>query len=407
MLGNPLELVRKKASRRYIDIIRDSLSGKNTFPCTISVPAGKAGTPFKERKTQLETLWDASKEKKGKGFLLNLKQVRSRREGTQTILKSITFENIEDYLWFCGKSREYEIISRLNEQTRNISARAGEWFLLHLKNIVNRVEIWPDCLKIIVFFLKGKSVEGLHVRQLPIDISTKFIERNQHFLKSLIDDIFPELLLHPEEQDFFLRYGMVKDTDLFFRVKSADRSIRFLGLQQVAVPSVELHLFKLPDRFTRIVIVENKIAYLFFPEVPETAVIWGSGNAAVLLENMEGLGERNLFYWGDIDPEGFQILCRIRKIYPETRSLMMDKKTFQLFRHLAVPSSLKTIPDLPLLTTEEKDCFQYLQTLDLNRLEQEKIDAEYIYNRALQTVQAVLDADYYTAAPGSSSSPLR
>ena len=123
-----------------------------------------------------------------------------------------------------------------------------------------------------------------------------------------------------------------------------------------------------------------------FPQVLGTGVIWGSGNAAVLLENLKALEGKDLLYWGDIDPEGLQILCRIRKFYPETRSLMMDKETFSRYRHLAVPSSLQAIPDLTLLTSGEKECFRYLQTLEINRLEQEKIAAEYIDKKITELI---------------------
>ncbi len=125
---------------------------------------------------------------------------------------------------------------------------------------------------------------------------------------------------------------------------------------------------------------------VLFPQVLGTGVIWGSGNAAVLLENLKALKGKDLLYWGDIDPEGFQILCRIRKFYPETRSLMMDKEAFSRYRHLAVPSSLQAILDLTLLTSGEKECFRYLQTLEINRLEQEKIAAEYIDKKITELI---------------------
>ncbi len=39
-----------------------------------------------------------------------------------------------------------------------------------------------------------------------------------------------------------------------------------------------------------------------------------------------------LWYWGDIDIEGLTILSRLRSLFPQTRSLLMDGETLSRWR---------------------------------------------------------------------------
>jgi hypothetical protein len=47
-----------------------------------------------------------------------------------------------------------------------------------------------------------------------------------------------------------------------------------------------------------------------------TMAVFGSGNRVGALKNAAWLSTVNIFYWGDIDVQGFQILSQLRAFHP-------------------------------------------------------------------------------------------
>ena len=119
--------------------------------------------------------------------------------------------------------------------------------------------------------------------------------------------------------------------------------------------------------------------FLTLPAVPSAIAIWSGGGFNIsYLKNTVWLAEKDIFYWGDIDEYGFQILHQLRSYYPQTQSIMMDLKTLECFAAFAVTGTRNKSVQLSLLTDEESKLFNQLKLLAKNRLEQEKIPQEYV-----------------------------
>lgn len=89
-----------------------------------------------------------------------------------------------------------------------------------------------------------------------------------------------------------------------------------------------------------ILIAENKMNFLTLPLITSTIAIWSGGGFNIgYLKNATWLLNKNIFYWGDIDEHGFQILHQLRNYYPQAKSVMMDRHTFDLFHTYAVDGS--------------------------------------------------------------------
>lgn len=43
------------------------------------------------------------------------------------------------------------------------------------------------------------------------------------------------------------------------------------------------------------------------------------------------LPHAQLYYWGDLDAQGFEILSQFRGYFPQAQSLLMDSETFNRF----------------------------------------------------------------------------
>jgi hypothetical protein len=128
-----------------------------------------------------------------------------------------------------------------------------------------------------------------------------------------------------------------------------------------------------------VVITENKMNFLTLPSLASTIAIWSGGGFNVsYLRNAGWLREKEIYYWGDIDEHGFQILHQIRSYYKQTKSVMMDKQTFSTFHSFAVKGEQNSVERLNLLNEDEAGLYELLKTMRANnRLEQEKIPQVY------------------------------
>ncbi len=48
----------------------------------------------------------------------------------------------------------------------------------------------------------------MYIRELPVEVHTKFIEENKGVLKNLLDYLLPEGMVHTGETDFEKRFGL-------------------------------------------------------------------------------------------------------------------------------------------------------------------------------------------------------
>ena len=86
-----------------------------------------------------------------------------------------------------------------------------------------------------------------------------------------------------------------------------------------------------------------------------------------------------IYFWGDLDVQGFQILSLLRDVFPHAQSILMDDETLNAHTEFMVKG--KHIPQdtLPNLTPAEHQVFTHLKETN-QRLEQERIG--YFYSLA-------------------------
>ena len=84
----------------------------------------------------------------------------------------------------------------------------------------------------------------------------------------------------------------------------------------------------------------------------------------------------DLTYWGDLDTHGFAILNLLRRSFPHTRSMLMDRRTLLDHEGQWIQESEPTSERLDLLDPAEADLYQDLVEDSFGpsvRLEQERI----------------------------------
>lgn len=137
-----------------------------------------------------------------------------------------------------------------------------------------------------------------------------------------------------------------------------------------------------------VLIVENRDCRLWFPDVANTVVVEGGGKAAAahLCDVTWIANAQRVFYWGDIDSDGFAILDRLRsELSPRitVESILMDGAAFERYAHLGVTRDAKgitlrpSVTRLDHLTPAEAECHAAIATAGtavVRRIEQERIN---------------------------------
>ena len=175
--------------------------------------------------------------------------------------------------------------------------------------VIDNHSNWQNILKVCSYF-KQTPKPNLYIRELPINVHTKFIERNQYLIKELLPYLIPESI-NSEEKMFEKRFNL-KYSEPQVRFKILDKKISqnyFLGLNDFAIPLSQFEELKLP--ISKVLIVENKTTLyttLTLPKMDRTIAIFGSGYNVLNLKNVKWLEKVDILYWGDIDVQGFEIL---------------------------------------------------------------------------------------------------
>lgn len=248
---------------------------------------------------------------------------------------------------------------------------------------------WTDILKVCHYFLSTPR-PNLYIRQLPLELHTKFIEDHNSLLQSVLDFLIPSHIRDKGQKAFAERYFLKYDEPLI-RIRRGDTS--GTGINSFADISIPLSAFKRGSFDARwVLIAENKMNFLTLPCIPGSISIWSGGGFQIShLRDIPFLQQKKIVYWGDIDEHGFQILHQLRSYYPASGSIMMDRDTFDLFRQFAVTGARNKPETLDRLTEEEAALYAYLKTLDTgNRLEQEKIPQWYADGKLYGLIKGTL-----------------
>lgn len=140
----------------------------------------------------------------------------------------------------------------------------------------------------------------------------------------------------------------------------------------VTKPCSESWLIWLPVHDVRVFIVENKVNLLTLPATPRGLAIGGLGYGATDLRYVEWLATVPVYYWGDLDVEGFQILSSLGRLFPRIESLLMDDSTLDRWSRPFGHS--QGICPLEPLFLKEPELAAFHRCRDQNlRLEQEHV----------------------------------
>jgi len=369
--------IKVKAGKKYILFLQSMIEGKPFTRLVIRGDKSYTKSSLPEFEKEILLLISHSKEKKGFGYILDFQKVKTKYLGTQDLPFTIYFDTEKDFLKYLDKEKEVELFKGNYEKIISVFPELKDWVIQNISRVIQNQNEWEGILKVCIFF-KQTPKPNLYIRELPINVHTKFIERNQSIIKDLLDVLIPEFL-NPQEKTFEKRFYL-KFSEPQVRFKILDKEISnnyFSGLDDIAIPISQFENLNLPVE--KVIVVENKTTLhttLTLPIMGKAIAIFGSGYSVYNLKRVNWFTNSELFYWGDIDVQGFEILSQFRGYFPHTKSMLMDKQTFDRFFEND-HGTLSNITSELNLTDIEQDLYNILK-LNNWRLEQEKIPFEYV-----------------------------
>lgn len=374
------EEIRQQAAKWWTAVLQSHIQQEPFFPKSIDrigkVSSAHVTGRFEALQQEIELLYRHSKNETGSGYLIKTTDKNFRRTGTHALPDQIVFETAEDYVQYVGRKKEWKTFLQNYEQAAGAMPLLKEWLLTNTGWLTRPQTDWPAVLAVCIYFIATPR-PNLYLRQLPLEIHTKFIEENDSLIQSLLNFLIPGHIRNPEQKRFAERYFLRYDEPLV-RIRVLDDARLLLHhLNDISIPLSDFKQIDWP--VSHILIAENKMNFLTLPALPSTIAVWSGGGFNIsYLKGIGWLGNKRIVYWGDIDEHGFQILHQLRSYHPQTESVLMDRGTFELFSPFAVDGPHSKWEHLSLLNEQETALYQHLKSLhSKNRLEQEKIPQAY------------------------------
>lgn len=365
----PIE-IKKKAANKYKAYLQSIVEGESFNPIVI-VGDKKPNEDTVKFEEELTELISCSKEKKGYGYTIEYQTVKTKRHGIQDIPTSISFKTEYDYLKYINEEKATAKFKKDITSILSSFPELKDWIYKYPIKVIEND--WESLLKVCKYF-KETPQPHLYIRELPIQVHTKFIENNKGIIRELLDIIIMEYI-NDGEKHFESRFGFKYDEPLV-RFKVLDEAISrqlFGGINDLSIPISEFRHLSLPIQ--TVYVVENKINMLTFPMKNDSIVIWGHGFGVDIMKDVEWLKTKKIYYWGDLDAQGFQILSEFRTQFKHIQSFLMDRCTFDKYFE-GDKGTMTNVEKELCLTKEENAMYIYLKENNY-RLEQEKIPYEY------------------------------
>lgn len=392
------EEIRRKASNLYPEFQLAWLDNVAFFPKVI--PCNKTvDSNLAVAIESVHRLRSESKEKLGYGYTIEWEERNSRTHGRNGFPKKISIESPQDLLKLIGKEREFAQFTVAVDRIRERYPQLVQWIRSHRGHVIESASELDGLLQVVDYLVTHPRPDRF-ARELPLGIDTKFIERNRRILRAWLDLVLPPHEIRADEEHFDRRFGLRYVEPLVF-VRCLDERVQ----QQANWPwsgcALPLHsLAAQPLIVERVLIVENKVNLLTLPRMPGAIAMGGLGNGVTDLRYVTWLSQIPIWYWGDLDVEGFEILSRLRTFLPHTKSLLMNEDVLLEWRErIGTAGNGRTRAELPNLTPQESQAF-HMCSVDNLRIEQERIPQAFVLkqlNEMVGTTVAIEDTSKSTA----------
>ncbi|MEM7012771.1 MAG: Wadjet anti-phage system protein JetD domain-containing protein [Verrucomicrobiota bacterium] len=365
--------IRAKALRFYESKV---LRGAAEFPWVVrGRKTFDDETPLSRRLEILEDLRRNETPQDPNGYTIEWR--KRRVDGGQQLPGRIAFENQTDLLAWLGKEAEFSRLQTRQSRIDDEFPQLTNWARENPKKLIKLEGDLDGILEVVGFFRKNPR-PGLFVRELPLSVDTKFVERHQRDLRPLLEAVLPAEAIDSGEDEFSRRFGL-EWVEPAIRMRFLDPDLQVACGQEYE--EFSLPLLTLASRdwpVSSVLVVENLTSLNMLPMIPKTLGLMGHGKRISNFRYISWLERCEIIYYGDIDVQGFEILSSFREFFPQVRSVLMNEKTIR-----RAPDSAKSVgapsnwrKELNL-TSAERGAYEWAKR-DWRRIEQEHLPRDWI-----------------------------
>lgn len=334
------EQLRKKLDRIYQSFLGEWVKETEGF-FPVYIPVGKI--PKKDYLALREGILALKTDAEKWNYELLFETKTLRTLGEKTYPTQIIIPNQDALLSILKKQTEFTTFQNNVELLRKHLPQLEDWLGDNVKLLLKYHDVWVNLIKVCEYFIIHPKPD-CYIRELPIEVHTKFVESYKPILSVLLDELLPSDSVVDTEKKFEKRYGLRYNEPLV-RIRILDDRICSEHSFPFADMSIQLSdSIANPIHATNCMVIENKMTFLALPQLTNTIAIWGQGKRASTLRHLTWLKQVNIYYWGDLDVDGFIILSKLRSNFPHVASFMMDETTYNSFEKYSVSNIPSATP---------------------------------------------------------------
>lgn len=274
--------------------------------------------------------------------------------------------------------KEKELIDFKNQLATLVHWQPGIRTLLHARPelVLELRNAWAQIQKVVDYLLLH-DVSHHYIRSIPVPVHSKFMENHKQVIAAVIRNIIPGKF--SAEQITLEQMLNIQPKPQLYTLRWLDPALseRYMHGMEVTGVTVEW-LCKLNWDIKEVWLEENETNIYLIPQRKDAIAIFSRGYAMSALGQIPFFNHVQLYYWGDLDEDGFIMLNTMHRYYQNLKSIFMNEQT--LLQHAAefdLQSAKYRATDLNHLTHEERAAFNILKHHN-GRLEQERIRQNYI-----------------------------
>jgi hypothetical protein len=300
----------------------------------------------------------------------------SRRVGMQQWPDRIVVETPEDLASLTSNGHAYTKFSHWLSILVAWRSEVRIYLSDHPLSILKYVDSWPDLMSVMDVCIE-QDLEGKPIRTIETSRDTKFIEQHKSILLGMLKSIDP--VRFPGDMNDLESALSLSRNPFFFPIRWLDHDLcarQMHGLNLLALPVEGLR--QVTWEVKEVWMVENATNLYLLPERPGAIAVFGAGKASASLKDVELFRRARLFYWGDLDDDGFKMLSTFRSLYPHAESFCMGTETVRTHMSSKVEQTQRYGTAVPSgLTQDETEAFLMLQPIN-GRIEQERIRPDHL-----------------------------
>ncbi len=369
--------ILNKVKKKKSSYLKSIILGEQMFPWNIPVNKKETGNLLLDTEI-LTTLYSNSKNTKNRGYRIESKTLKRTQI---TKLSKIIIDSEEDFIYLLKEEREINNFKNsINIFRDNFDSKIIDDYLMNNRAFIyNSSALFIDNFIEVSKFLIENPSSNKYPRELELKADTKFLSNNIQRITTFIR-YFREL---DDSCGKYKKLGLINPFSTLsirlgsnFNVKANGNSF------EPNLSTIELEAFSSFDNtYDKIFVIENRTSFLKFPLEENELAIYMGGFAINILKDIPFLLKANLFYFGDLDEHGFEILSLFREMYPNTKSFCMDIETIEKYRDFLIMGKEYT-GIIKNLDSNETLALDYLISHKINgyssRIEQEKISLDFI-----------------------------